>query len=68
MTDVVLPGMLYAVYEKSPVFGGIGSLATSAVPIRVKTSLTSGTLSKRFSRTADISTDCVTLVPPMRTG
>ncbi|MNR30426.1 hypothetical protein D3C85_1478810 [compost metagenome] len=48
-------------------FGGIGSEAISAVPVRANTRSTSGTFSRiRVSRRCCMSTDCVRLVPGTR--
>ena len=50
----------------SAMLGGIGSVATSGVPIREKTLSTSGKLLMRFSRISCISTDCSKPVPGIR--
>ncbi|MNI43439.1 hypothetical protein D3C73_977690 [compost metagenome] len=48
-------------------FGGIGSEAISAVPVRANTRSTSGTLPRIcVSRRCCMSTDCVRLVPGTR--
>ena len=49
-------------------FCGIGSLATSAVPVRANTVATSGNSSKRLSICFWNATDCVSAVDGMRSA